>query len=76
MNYYVVSPNIYNDGNIDFYLNEMLDRQIVIMGYSKEDKNKWVNMFKNTMKIGDCVIVARGANYQKKVFFAGIIVNA
>ena len=73
MNYYVVSPNIYNDGNIDFYLNEMLDRQIVIMGYSKEDKNKWVNMFKNTMKIGDCVIVARGANYQKKVFFAGII---
>ena len=73
MNYYVVSPNVYNDGNIDFYLNEMLDRQIVIMGYSKEDKNKWVNMFKNAMKIGDCVIVARGANYQKKVFFAGII---
>lgn len=75
MNYYVVSPNVYNDGNIDFYLNEMRDRQIVIMGYSKEDKNKWVNMFKNTMKIGDCVIVARGANYQKKVFFAGIITS-
>ena len=73
MNYFVVSPNVYNDGNIDFYLNEMRERQIVIMGYSKEDGNKWVNMFNSTMKIGDCVIVARGANWQKQVFFAGIV---
>ena len=73
MNFFVVSPNVYNDGNIDFYLNEMRERQIVIMGYSKEDGNKWVNMFNNTMKIGDCIIVARGANWQKQVFFAGIV---
>ena len=73
MNYFVVSPNVYNDGNIDFYLKEMHERQIVIMGYSKEDGNKWVKMFDSTMKIGDCVIVARGANWQKQVFFAGIV---
>lgn len=73
MNFYVVSPNVYNDGNVDYYKNEMLDRHIVIMGYSKEDGNKWVKMFNDTMNIGDCVIVARGANWQKQVFFAGII---
>ena len=75
MNFYVVSPNVYNDGNVEFYLNEMRERQIVIMGYSKEDGNKWVNMFCNTMKVGDCVIVARGANWQKQSFFAGIITS-
>lgn len=73
MNYFVVSPNVYNKGEIVSYLNEMKERHIVIMGWSKDDGNTLSNMFVNTVKIGDCIIIARGANWQKQVYYAGIV---
>lgn len=70
MNYYVVSPNAWNDGNFMAYLNYMKCRHVVFMGWDMN--NKFGRIFAN-MQIGDRVIVARGANWQKKSFFVGIV---
>lgn len=70
MNYYVVSPNAWNDGNVGGYLNYMRRRHVVFMGWGTD--NKFGRIFAN-MQIGDRVIVARGANWQKKSFFVGVV---
>lgn len=73
MNYYVISPNVYNNGE-DYYLSDMKDRHIAIMGYSKGD-GKFANMF-SQMEINDRVIIARGANRNKRVHYAGIVASS
>jgi hypothetical protein len=70
MNYYVISPNVYKDG-IERYLSEMKDRHIAIMGWSKGD-SKQGNMFARMLK-NDRVIIAHGANRNKRVYYAGIV---
>lgn len=70
VNYYVVSPNAWNDGNCTEYLNYMKQRHVVFMGW--DANNKYGRIFAN-MQIGDRVIVAQGANWQKRSFFAGIV---
>lgn len=70
MNYYVISPNVYKDG-IERYLSEMKDRHIAIMGWSKGD-SKQGNMFAQMLK-NDRVIIAHGANRNKRVYYAGIV---
>lgn len=72
MNYYVISPNVYKDG-IKKYLIEMNDRHIAIMGWSKGD-SKQGDMFAK-MKINDRVIIAHGANRNKRVYYAGIVAS-
>ena len=72
MNYYVISPNVYKDG-IEYYLSEMKDRHIAIMGWSKGD-SKQGNMFAK-MEINDRVIIAHGANRNKRVYYAGIVAS-
>ena len=72
MNYYVVSPNVYKDG-INSYLAEMKDRHIAIMGWSKGDSRQG-NLFAQ-IKINDRVIIAHGANRNKRVFFVGIVAS-
>jgi len=72
MNYYVISPNVYKDG-IDYYLKEMEDRHIAIIGWGKS-KNKFGNMFAQ-MKIDDRVIIAHGANRNKRTYYAGIVAS-
>lgn len=72
MNYFVISPNVYKDG-IDTYLTEMKDRHIAIMGWSKGD-SKQGDLFAQ-MEINDRVIIAHGANRNKRVYFAGIVAS-
>ena len=72
MNYYVISPNVYKDG-IDDYLLEMRDRHIAIMGWSKGD-SKQGNIFAK-MAINDRVIIAHGANRNKRVYYTGIVAS-
>ena len=72
MNYYVISPNVYKDG-IDYYLSEMKDRHIAIMGWSKGDSRQG-DLFAK-MQINDRVIIAHGANRNKRVYYAGIIAS-
>ncbi len=68
--YFVVSPNAWNDGNVDTYLQYMKSHHVVFMGWDKE--NKFGRMFAEA-RIGDRIIVAQGANRQKRSFFVGII---
>lgn len=68
--YYVISPNVENDGNIQDYLEQMFQTHTIMMGWSpQEHKGK---MF-DEMQIGDYVICARGANKNKQIFFAGMV---
>lgn len=63
--YYVISPNVENDGNIQDYLEQMFQTHTIMMGWSpQEHKGK---MF-DEMQIGDYVICARGANKNKQIF--------
>lgn len=66
--YYVISPNVKNNGNIDYYLKLMFQAHTIKMGWSPQEQRG--KMFDN-MRIGDYVICARGANKHKDIFFAG-----
>ncbi len=68
--YYVISPNVENNGNISSYLKEMFLNHTTIMGWGSDSPKG--QMFAN-MKIGDYVICAQGANDNKRMFFAGMI---
>ncbi len=70
MNYYIVSPNAWNDGNCAEYLRYMKRRHVVFMGWDVDHKSGQI--FAN-LQIGDRVIVAQGANWQKRSYFAGIV---
>lgn len=69
-NYFVISPNAWNDGRADVYLKYMKEHHVVFMGWDKN--TKYGRMFAEA-EVGDRVIVAQGANKQKRSYFAGII---
>lgn len=68
--YYVISPNVENDGNISNYLKQMFQTHTIMMGWSPQEPKG--RMF-DKMEIGDYVICARGANKNKQIFFAGMV---
>jgi len=68
--YYVISPNVWNDKNQGEFLKIMFDKHIILMGW--ESTKKFGKIF-NEIQKGDRVIVAQGANKQKKQFFIGEI---
>ena len=68
--YYVISPNVENDGNILDYLKQMFQAHTIMMGWSPQEPKG--RMF-DKMEIGDYVICARGANKNKQIFFAGMV---
>lgn len=70
-NFYIISPKV--DGqSVSGYIEEMFDKHIVMMGWPEDEP--YGRMFKD-MSIGDYVVVGRGANWQKEVFFAGEIIS-
>lgn len=71
MNYYVISPNVWNDGEINSHIDFMCRSHVVCMGWDKDRKYGW--NFANKIHTGDCVIVARRKCWQWTVFFAGIV---
>lgn len=69
--FYVISPNVdNNEKTIDTYLEIMFKNHTIIMGWGTD--NNLGKLFAN-MKLGDYIICARGANENKKVYFAGKI---
>lgn len=70
MEYYVISPNVWNDGNFSQFLKDMYNNQMVLMGWGV-DKPKG-NQFAN-MKKGDRIIVAQRRDYIWHYYFMGII---
>lgn len=69
-NYYVISPNVWNDGNFQDLLDYMIKNHCVLMGWSN-DKQKG-KLF-SSLKVGDCVVVAQRRNWQFHYFFAGTV---
>ena len=70
MNYYVVSPNIYNDG--DNYADEMYSKGIAAVGWKLDTKNGQIF---NKIQAGDCIIVAQRTNWNWKYFYMGLVVE-
>lgn len=70
MNYYVISPNIYNDGNN--YADEMYSKGIAAVGWDVENKN---GMLFKSIQIGDCIIVAKRTDWNWKYFYMGVVVG-
>lgn len=68
MDYYVISPNIYNDG--DDYSALMFDKQIAAVGWT-EKKPKGIQF--KSIKKGDCIIVAKRDNWEWKYYYMGIV---
>lgn len=67
-NTWVISPNVLNDGTTEDFLKRMRERKLAMMGW--DNQNKFGRLFAG-MQEGDLVIVAQGANRQKRVYFAG-----
>ena len=70
MNVFVVSPSVDGPNTQEQFLPIIEQYHVVLMGWNKE--HQLGNMF-YSMQCGDLVIIAHGANWQKKCFFAGII---
>jgi 5-methylcytosine-specific restriction enzyme B len=72
MNYWVVSPNASNNTSEQPHWEEKtLSRGIAIMGWAEGDVKGDV-FFKKVQK-GDCILIAQGANWQKRLLMAGIV---
>ena len=71
MNYWVISPNARNDGNIKKYLNIIKKTHKVLMGWSETDNLG--KTFRKNIKIGDLILIAQGSNKNKKVYFVGLV---
>ena len=68
MNYYVVSPNVYNDGYN--YAQKMFSKKIAAVGWDT-DRPKG-QQFDSIMQ-GDCIIVAQRINWQWTYYYMGIV---
>jgi len=71
MRYYVVSANVFNDGNCEAYADFMIRRNVVCVGYDESAMHG--RRFQSQLRCGDRVIVARRQNYHWKAYFAGIV---
>ena len=70
INYYVISPNIWNDGKFEEYLKYMIKEHCVLMGW--DDSTTKGKLF-STLNIGDRIIVAQRQNWKFSYHFIGVI---
>lgn len=69
MKAYVVSPSASGSGSHERFLKIIEHEHVAIIGYANEDGR--ANAF-YSIKDGDLIIIARGANWNKQCYFAGI----
>ncbi|MBQ6141238.1 MAG: AAA family ATPase [Kiritimatiellae bacterium] len=69
MKAYVVSPSASGSGSHERFLKIIEHEHVAIIGYANE--NGRANAF-YSIKDGDLIIIARGANWNKQCYFAGI----
>lgn len=70
MNYYVVSPNVYNDG--DNYAQKMFSKGIAAVGWDT-DRQKGQQF--DSITQGDCIIVAQRVDWQWTYYYMGIVLG-
>ena len=68
MEYYVISPNIYNDG--DNYAEMMYEKSVAAVGWKANDP-KGIQF--KSIKKGDCVIVAKRSNWIWEYYYLGLV---
>ncbi|WP_278009206.1 hypothetical protein [Flavobacterium gyeonganense] len=71
--YWVISPNVLNDGNTTHWLERSKSENKVFVGYDKDAIHG--EKFKNKLSNGDCVIIAQGAKDNRNLFLAGLITS-
>ena len=73
MNCWVISPNVLNDRDepVENFIELMSKNHIALIGWGED--NEFGYKFKNVIKRNDLIIIAQGANRQKKNFFAGVV---
>lgn len=73
MNYYVISPNVWNNGDFDYLVDIMCEEHCVLMGY---DKNSDTGKAFTTLEVGDVVIVAQRKDWKFNYHFMGTICDS
>ena len=69
-NYYVISPNVWNDNNFDYLLDYMIEYHCVLMGWQTD--NPKGKLFSN-LKTGDCIVVALRRSWKFNYYFIGTL---
>lgn len=71
INYWIISPNVHNDATEKRWKEIIAERKTAYIGLSPEDSTG--DTFFNQIKEGDIIIVAQGANRNKRCYLAGIV---
>ncbi len=69
-NYYVISPNVWNDNNFNYLLDYMIQNHCVLMGWQTD--NPKGKLFSN-LKTGDCIVVALRRSWKFNYYFIGTL---
>ena len=70
-NYWVVSPNVKNNEEVENWREYLSKYPLVCMGWSPDDKSG--EYFYNEMKIGDIVIIAQRQNWKWNFYSLGTV---
>jgi len=71
INYWIISPNVHNDATEQRWKEIIAERKNAYIGFGP-DNSTGVTFFKQ-IKEGDVIIVAQGANRNKRSYLAGIV---
>lgn len=71
INYWIISPNVHNDATEQRWKDIIAERKNAYIGFGPDDSTG-VTFF-NQMEEGDVIIVAQGANRNKRSYLAGIV---
>ena len=71
INYWIISPNVHNDASEQHWKEIIAERKNAYIGFGPDDSTGVA--FFNQIKEGDVIIVAQGANRNKRSYLAGIV---
>jgi MoxR-like ATPase len=72
MEFYVVSPNASNNGSEQpIWENIIVEESVALMGWGPQDK--FGKIFSADVHNGDFILIAQGANQNKKVLMGGVV---
>ena len=70
-NYWIISPNVHNDASEQRWKEIIAERKYAYIGFGPNDSTGVV--FYNQIKEGDVIIIAQGANRNKRSYLCGIV---
>lgn len=70
-NYWIVSPNVHNDATENRWKEIISERKNAYIGFGPEDSTGVA--FNKQIEIGDIIIIAQGANRNKRSYLCGIV---